>query len=100
MRVITTFALTAIGAASLACCDSKFIQPPESSSKQPSDADMTKNKRYEQGDKIQIEYETDIDQIAIEIYQMPLNGVSAYRSLASMALQVSQLYTRFANSSA
>ncbi|KAF5604163.1 uncharacterized protein FSUBG_6936 [Fusarium subglutinans] len=43
---------------------------------------MTKNKRYEQGDKIQIKYETDIDQIAIEIYQIPLNGVSAYRSLA------------------
>ncbi|KAF5538664.1 hypothetical protein FMEXI_9299 [Fusarium mexicanum] len=82
MRVITTFALTVVGVASLACCDSKFIQPPESSSKQPSDTDMSKNQRYEQGDKIQIEYETDIDQIAIEIYQLPLNGVSAYRSLA------------------
>ncbi|KAF5545892.1 hypothetical protein FPHYL_10615 [Fusarium phyllophilum] len=82
MRVITFFALIVVGVASLACCDSKFIQPPESSSKQPSDTDMTKNKRYEQGAKIQIEYETDIDQIAIEIYQVPLNGVSAYTSLA------------------
>ncbi|KAF5974916.1 hypothetical protein FCOIX_7955 [Fusarium coicis] len=82
MRVITSFALTVIGVASLVFCDSKFIQPPESSSKQPSDTDMTKNKRYQQGAKIQIEYETDIDQIAIEIYQIPLNGVIAYRSLA------------------
>ncbi|KAG5766567.1 hypothetical protein H9Q69_010157 [Fusarium xylarioides] len=82
MRVITSFALIVVGVASLASCDSKFIQPPESSSKQPSDTDMTKNKRYEQGAKIQIEYETDIDQIAIEIYQIPLNGVSAYTSLA------------------
>ncbi|KAJ4109468.1 hypothetical protein NW765_004356 [Fusarium oxysporum] len=82
MRVITTLALTVAGLASLACCDSKFIQPPESGSKQPSDTDMTKNKRYEQGDKIQIEYETDIDQIAIEIHQVPLNGASAYSSLA------------------
>ncbi|KAF5642246.1 uncharacterized protein FTJAE_3721 [Fusarium tjaetaba] len=82
MRVVTSLALIVVGVASLACCDSKFIQPPESSSKQPSDTDMTKNKRYEQGAKIQIKYETDIDQIAIEIYQIPLNGVSAYRSLA------------------
>ncbi|KAF5618673.1 hypothetical protein F52700_12193 [Fusarium sp. NRRL 52700] len=81
MRVITTLALTVTGLVSLACCDSKFIQPPESSSRQPSDTDMSKNKRYAQGDKIQIEYETDIDQIAIEIYQLPLNGVSAYTSL-------------------
>ncbi|RKL37704.1 hypothetical protein BFJ70_g6657 [Fusarium oxysporum] len=82
MRVITTLALTVAGLASLACCDSKFIQPPESGSKQPSDTDMTKNKRYEQGDKIKIEYETDIDQVAIEIHQVSLNGVSAYSSLA------------------
>ncbi|KAF5552248.1 hypothetical protein FNAPI_7163 [Fusarium napiforme] len=82
MRVIKSFALTVIGVASLACCNSKSIQPPESSSKQPSDTAMTKNKRHKQGAQIQIEYEADIDQVAIEIYQTPLNGVSAYRSLA------------------
>ncbi|KAF5691021.1 hypothetical protein FDENT_3625 [Fusarium denticulatum] len=43
---------------------------------------MSKNKRYAQDDKIQIEYGTGIDQIAIEIHQVPLNGVSAYTSLA------------------
>ncbi|CVK97886.1 uncharacterized protein FMAN_12077 [Fusarium mangiferae] len=76
MRVITTLALALAKLASLATCNSKFIQPPESTGN-----DISQNKRYKVGDMVQIEYETDIDQPAIELNQIPLNGVSALESL-------------------
>lgn len=82
MYIITIFVQTVAGLATLASCGStKFLAPPESDSERPADRDMGKNERYEPGDRIFIDWETDLGDVDLEIYQLAANGFAQYKSM-------------------
>lgn len=69
MRLLSTFALVAVTFGHLIWCDSKFIRPEELDKNQSAASDPAKNIRYNDGDTINLRWETDLDIISVQIWQ-------------------------------